>query len=359
MGRNNLGICFVLAALLISYSKADFVKTSGTKFVNNNKPFYFNGFNAYWLMVIASEPSNRNKVTDALFQASRYKMNVARTWAFSDGDINGALQTSPGKYNEQVFEGLDFVVAEAKKRGIYLILSLVNNYNDFGGKKQYVQWARDQGRNLANDDAFFTDPVVKGFYKNHIKTVLTRVNTITRIAYKDDPTILAWELMNEPRCESTSHGKSCPNQTIWSKLNSQAMDRSTHKRLGRSWRNHFLSLNSASLQNWQITVGARDGYFSDIFNNVIVCARRGGPCGGTIFWQLMTQGMENFADGYEVILQQSPSTARVINRQSRRISSLNNGRNEEDIILTMQNNGGFGGEVLEVIVVRWEEVRSD
>ena len=36
--------------------------------------------------------------------------------------------------------------------------------------------------------------------------VLTRVNTLTNLMYKDDPTILAWELINEPRCLSDPSG---------------------------------------------------------------------------------------------------------------------------------------------------------
>lgn len=66
-------------------------------------------------------------------------------------------------------KGLDFVVAEARRFGIKLVLSLVNNYESFGGKKQYVNWARNQGQYLSSDDDFFRNPVVKGFYKNHVK----------------------------------------------------------------------------------------------------------------------------------------------------------------------------------------------
>lgn len=66
-------------------------------------------------------------------------------------------------------KGLDFVIAEARRNGIKLILSLANNYESFGGKKQYVNWARNGGHYLNSDDDFFTDSVVKGFYKNHIR----------------------------------------------------------------------------------------------------------------------------------------------------------------------------------------------
>jgi len=182
-----------------------FVKTEGLQFSVNGNPLFVNGFNSYWLMTTATDPTQRNKVTSAFEQAAAHGLNVARTWAFNDGQYR-ALQTSPGVYNEQVFQALDFVVSEANKYGIRLILSMVNDYVNFGGKAQYVQWARNAGQNLNSDDDFFTNPTVKGYYKNHIKTVLTRVNSITGVAYKDDPTIFAWELMNEPRCQSDPSG---------------------------------------------------------------------------------------------------------------------------------------------------------
>lgn len=64
---------------------------------------------------------------------------------------------------------MDFVIAEARRYRIKLILSLANNYESFGGKKQYVNWARSQGQYLTSDDDFFRNPVVKGYYKNHVK----------------------------------------------------------------------------------------------------------------------------------------------------------------------------------------------
>lgn len=66
-------------------------------------------------------------------------------------------------------QGLDFVISEAGKYGVQLILSLVNNWNDYGGKNKYVNWAKEGGQNVNNDDDFYIHPVVKQYYKNHVK----------------------------------------------------------------------------------------------------------------------------------------------------------------------------------------------
>ncbi|WVZ61140.1 hypothetical protein U9M48_011058 [Paspalum notatum var. saurae] len=184
------------------------VGVDGTQFVvgGGTRTIYFSGFNAYWLMLMASDPARRDKVVAAFRQAAAHGLNLARTWAFSDGG-DAPLQVSPGVYDEAMFQGLDFVIAEARRHGIYLLLCLANNFPDFGGKRQYVRWARAAGhRDLATDDDFFNSTVVKGYYKRHATTVLTRVNTLTGVSYKDDPTILGWELMNEPRCDADPTG---------------------------------------------------------------------------------------------------------------------------------------------------------
>ncbi|TMW94224.1 mannan endo-1,4-beta-mannosidase 7-like [Solanum lycopersicum] len=188
----------------------DFIKTKGVHFMLNDSPFYANGFNAYWLMLIGSDPSQRHKVSSVFQDAANHGLTVGRTWAFSDAGYS-PLQFSPGFYNEIMFQGLDYAIHEAGKNGIKLILSLVNNYNDFGGKNQYVNWAKSQGQSLTSDDDFYTNSVVKGYFKNHIKAVVTRINSISGIAYKDDPTIMAWELMNEPRCSSDLSGSTVQN----------------------------------------------------------------------------------------------------------------------------------------------------
>ncbi|XP_020597042.1 mannan endo-1,4-beta-mannosidase 6-like [Phalaenopsis equestris] len=183
----------------------EMVQRKGSQFVVGAEPFYFNGFNTYWLMVLAVDPTMRVKITETFKQASSVGLTVCRTWAFSDGGWR-ALQKSPFVYDENVFQALDFVLSEAKKCNIRLILSLTNNMEAFGGKAQYVKWGQAAGLNLTSDDDFFTNPTLKGYYKGHVKTVLNRINTFTNITYKDDPTIFAWELINEPRSPTDPSG---------------------------------------------------------------------------------------------------------------------------------------------------------
>ncbi|CAK9184557.1 unnamed protein product, partial [Ilex paraguariensis] len=54
---------------------------------------------------------------------------------------------------------LDFAISKAGKYGIKLILSLVNNYKNLGGRTQYVDWARSQGQYLSSDEDFLTNSV--------------------------------------------------------------------------------------------------------------------------------------------------------------------------------------------------------
>lgn len=369
-----------------------FVRTRGIHFMLNGNPYYANGFNAYWLMYTASDPSQRFKVSNAFREATSHGLTVARTWAFSDGGYS-PLQYSPGFYNEQMFKGLDFVISEARKHGIKLILSLVNNYESFGGKKQYVNWARsNNGQYLTSDDDFFRNPVVKGFYINHVKTVLNRYNSFTGIHYKDDPTIMAWELMNEPRCTSDPsgrtiqgwitemaslvksidrnhlleaglegfYGQSTPQRTKFNPtINNIGTDFIANNRIPgidfatvhcypdqwvqssneqdqlsflNNWLSaHFLDAQYAlkkpilvaefgkSFKDSGFSSNQRDQLFNTVYYKIYASAKRGGPASGALFWQLLTEGMESFDDGYGISLGQSTSTANVIAQQSHKL----------------------------------------
>lgn len=46
---------------------------------------------------------------------------------------------------------------------------------------------------------FYSDPTIRGYYKDWLRTIITRTNSITGQKYSEDPTVFSWELANEPR----------------------------------------------------------------------------------------------------------------------------------------------------------------
>jgi mannan endo-1,4-beta-mannosidase len=73
-------------------------------------------------------------------------------------------------------QALDYVIAEARQHGIRLLLSLVNNWHDFGGKAQYIKWARATEEGTvglsASNDSFFFNPSIRSNFKNYIKVYI-------------------------------------------------------------------------------------------------------------------------------------------------------------------------------------------
>ena len=47
---------------------------------------------------------------------------------------------------------------------------------------------------------FYNYESCKSMYKSFATAIITRSNTFNGKRYKDDPTIMAWSIINEPRC---------------------------------------------------------------------------------------------------------------------------------------------------------------
>jgi mannan endo-1,4-beta-mannosidase len=176
-----------------------FVDTNGRYLAVNGQRFHVHGANQYLL------PFEPPAYVDEFLSGTRsLGLNVLRTWAFCNGaGRNGfCYQPQPGIYHEPSFRNLDYALYRAGQLGLRVVLPLVNNWDDFGGMNQYLAWCSS----TAGHDDFYRNTCAKNLYKNYVQYVLTRVNTYTGIAYKDDPTIMLWELANEPRCESDVTG---------------------------------------------------------------------------------------------------------------------------------------------------------
>jgi len=197
-------LALILLGIVLSQHPPDFVYTQGTHFMLNGKPFYFAGCNCYDLFTYGSgsgDPETQymdKAAIDAHFKDMQTNgVAVVRLWGFNSGQSWHGFEPSLGQYNPSEFDEFDYILNSAKNHGIKLIVTLENYWTAYGGITQRLQWA---GANPSpNQGVFFTNQQAMNSFNNYLKYFLSRVNHYTNTKYVNDSTILAWELMNEPR----------------------------------------------------------------------------------------------------------------------------------------------------------------
>jgi mannan endo-1,4-beta-mannosidase len=181
-----------------------FVKTNGAQFLVGDKPFAFVGAN---LAVMHGQARARAAAT---LQAARSDgFTVGRIWALGEGASdarpwsreNELFRAGPDGWIEPAFVQLDRVLAEARARGLRLIVTLSNHWKDYGGVPMYLRWAQLPTEGFGARDRFYSDARTRTFFRAHLEKLLQRTNTITGVRYVDDPTIFSWELMNESQVD--------------------------------------------------------------------------------------------------------------------------------------------------------------
>ena len=183
-----------------------FVSVRDAQFRLDGRPFRFGGTNTYYL-----HQQSHYMIDSALDDAAAMGLRVVRAWAFADGgDRATALQPEPYLYPEANFDSLDYAVWKAGRLGLRLVLTLVNNWPDYGGMQQYVKWFLglddDSYGGCVNHDRFYTDERIRRCYRAYARHVVTRRNRYTGRRYNEDPTIMTFELANEPRNRSDKSG---------------------------------------------------------------------------------------------------------------------------------------------------------
>ncbi|MFN2499897.1 MAG: cellulase family glycosylhydrolase [Pyrinomonadaceae bacterium] len=193
-----------------------FVQTRGSRFVIAGRPFRFVGAN----IAVMYRDEDRARMPETLRQAAQAGMSVVRVWASGEGgpkdvgpvaDLKDWPRThpfrwEPGSWNEEAFVHLDHTIAQAAQNKLYVQLCLANWWRDTGGVTQYLRWAGIEdaadngypfGINPERAMLFYTNAKTRQLYREHLEKIVTRRNSITGVLYRDDPTILGWELMNE------------------------------------------------------------------------------------------------------------------------------------------------------------------
>ncbi|TCP29860.1 mannan endo-1,4-beta-mannosidase [Sphingomonas sp. BK235] len=125
--------------------------------------------------------------------------------------IKPGFRNARGVFNEALLGGLDYALAEMGKRGIRAVLCLTNFWEWSGGMMTYLSYVNGGRFVDMNDPAhpwpafananasFYRSLRANTLYRDWIKALVTRTNKITGVGYHDDPTIMAWQLANEPR----------------------------------------------------------------------------------------------------------------------------------------------------------------
>ena len=208
-----------------------FIYANGTNFYCDGKYFYIAGCNSYNLHRYG-DGSNTASVEDicskfmdqALIDQCMKEMadagvNVVRTWAFSSDSWHGfeSYDKDNGKwiYNEAEFMELDYVMYSAKKHGIKVILTLENYWEGLGGIDAKLSALGLASNAHAARTKYFTNETCKKWYKEYAQHLVNRVNYFTKVAYKDDPTVFAWDLMNEPRFQDGGEDVSSKTLRAW------------------------------------------------------------------------------------------------------------------------------------------------
>eukprot|EP00887_Chlorella_sp_A99_P006508 scaffold3.g6508.t1 len=152
---------------------------------------------------------------------------------------------APGQLNEGLMRGLDYALDEARKRGIKARPRLRRAAAPAGqrgfkagedgrgharagrggtgrggaGRQQSSSvtaqspalpptWPLPPDLTRCSSQSALRPPTNQDLFKSYVQSIVSRVNTINGRTYAEDPTIMAWDLINEPVC------RDCPPGTI-------------------------------------------------------------------------------------------------------------------------------------------------
>lgn len=206
---------------LTAWTQSSFVSVRGHQFYLHGKPYTFVGANYWYGSLLPLETDKKRGIARLRHELDFLKMHGItnlRLMAGAEGSgrLNGvtrvgpSLQPEQGKFDDGVLRGLDILLSEMAKRKMRAVIFLSNNWEWSGGFQQYLIW-----NNVVSPDLLIRKPdwdelrdVVAKFYscgacvaayRKQAKFIISHTNTITHRRYIDDPTIMGWELANEPR----------------------------------------------------------------------------------------------------------------------------------------------------------------
>ena len=219
MGRYLLSLLLLLGVACSNY-KGDFIKIESGRFIKSGEPYYYIGTNFWYGAILGSqgEGGDRVRLHQELDLLKSLGVTNLRVLVGADGKegvvskVEPTLQRSPREYNDQIFDGLDYLMAELAKRDMQAVLYLNNSWEWSGGYSHYLMWSGEGDAPIPSIDGwpaymdyvknFVTNDKAKELFAHYVRDAITRTNRYTGVKYVDDPTIFSWQIGNEPRAFS-------------------------------------------------------------------------------------------------------------------------------------------------------------
>ena len=222
-------IYFFLATFLLFLLEACTPEPAGTSFITvnsdgqfmrNGKPYYYVGANFWYGAILGSEGEggNRERLHKELDFIKSIGVDNLRVLVGADGEngvktrVEPSLQMAPGVYNDTILDGLDYFMNELRRRDMTAVLYLNNSWEWSGGYSMYLQWSGHGKAVIPAVDGwpaynnyvkqFHQSDSAKALFANYVKDIVTRTNRYNKIKYVDDPTLMSWQIGNEPRAFS-------------------------------------------------------------------------------------------------------------------------------------------------------------
>jgi mannan endo-1,4-beta-mannosidase len=209
-------LVFEACSTFLFWEKPDYVKVNGTQFIYDGKPYYYVGTNMWDGCYLGSsgKTGDRPRLIRELddlkaMGITNLRILGASEDSYIENSLKPAIQLKPGIYDENLLEGLDFLLAEMDKRDMHGVIFLNNYWEWSGGMAQYNDWANGGGGvDAANGNypafmdysaSFYNNSKAQKLFFNYLTDILTRKNKYDGYYYYEEPAIMAWELANEPR----------------------------------------------------------------------------------------------------------------------------------------------------------------
>jgi mannan endo-1,4-beta-mannosidase len=197
--------------------QAPFVKVDGLHFKIGNEKYLYTGVNFWHAAYLGANiiEGGQERLVRELDLMKQNGITNLRVMAASEASdlkmsVSPCFMETPGEVNEELLKGLDFLLNELGKRDMKAVMVLNNYWQWSGGMAQYVNW--QSGEPIIDPDqtgdwygfmsqsaTFYGNSQANHIFKEYIRKVVTRTNSITQVPYSQDPAIMSWQLANEPR----------------------------------------------------------------------------------------------------------------------------------------------------------------